>query len=226
LENPRKGRDSERFGLSLNYQLSSLNRVAPFSFVILPEAKNAHEIRHAPARDSVPLMSSQPPLLPEETLSRVLRLARFDGMGALILGGMFALFAAAARDFPFAAIGLLGSGAGAVELHGAALLRQGEPRGMRWLVASQPFLLTVILCYCALRLWFVEIPPIPESMQNLFAMSARQWGMSVEEYQRALNQITALAVACVATGFQGGMMIYYLRRRAPVYRALDASGEA
>ena len=37
----------------------------------------------------------QPPLLPEETLARVLRLARFDGMSVLVLGGMFALIAAA-----------------------------------------------------------------------------------------------------------------------------------
>ena len=164
----------------------------------------------------------QPPLLPEETLVRVLRLARFDGMGAMVLGGMFALFAGAARDFPFAAIGLLASGAGAIELHGAALLRQGDPRGMRWLVASQPFLLAVILCYCALRLWLIEIPPVPEAFQNLFAMSARQWGMTIEEYQQALNRLTALAVAIVAMGFQGGMMLYYLRRRTPVYQALVA----
>ena len=164
----------------------------------------------------------QPPLLPEETLVRVLRLARFDGMGAMVLGGMFALFAGAARDFPFAVIGLLASGAGAIELHGAALLRQGDPRGMRWLVASQPFLLAVILCYCALRLWLVEIPPVPEAFQNLFAMSARQWGMTIEEYQQALNRLTAVAVAIVATGFQGGMMLYYLRRRTPVYQALAA----
>jgi hypothetical protein len=164
----------------------------------------------------------QPPLLPEETFARVLRLARFDGMGALVLGGMFALFAAAARDFPFAAIGLLASGAGAIELHGVALLRQSDPRGMRWLVASQPFLLTVILCYCGLRVWLIDIPPVPESFQTLFAMSARQWGMSVEEYQHTLNQITALAVAIAAVGFQGGMMIYYLRRRESVYRALVA----
>jgi len=153
---------------------------------------------------------------------RVLRLARFDGMGALLLGGMFALIAASARDFPFAAIGLLASGAGAVELHGAALLRQGERRGMRWLVASQPYLLLVILSYCALRLWLVEIPPVPEAFQNLFAASARQWGMSIEQYQRVLNRITALAVAAVAVAFQGGMMLYYLRRRASVYRALAA----
>lgn len=164
----------------------------------------------------------QPPLLPEETFARVLRLARFDGMGAMALGGMFALFAATSRDFPFAAIGLLASGAGAVELHGAALLREGEPRGMRWLVASQPFLLLVILSYCALRMWLVEIPPVPEAFQAVFAASARQWNMSIEQYQHALNRITALAVAVVATAFQGGMMLYYLRRREPVYRALAA----
>ena len=163
----------------------------------------------------------QPPLLPEETLVRVLRLARFDGMGAMVLGGMFALVAASARDFPFAAIGLLASGAGAVELHGAALLRQGQPRGMGWLVASQPFLLLVILTYCAIRLWLVEIPPVPEAFEAVFAASARQWNLSVEQYQRALNRMTAFAVAAVAVGFQGGMMLYYLRRRDPVYRALS-----
>ena len=162
----------------------------------------------------------QPPLLPEETLARVLRLARFDGMSVLVLGGMFALIAAAAGDFPFAIIGLLASGAGAMELHGTALLRQREPRGMRWLLASQPFLFLVILTYCALRLWFVELPPVPEAFQGVFAASARQWNMTVEDYQRALNHITALAVATAAVGFQGGMTIYYLRRRKPVYRAL------
>ena len=93
---------------------------------------------------------------------------------------------------------------------------------MKWLVASQPYLLLVICCYCALRLWLIEIPPVPEAFQNLFAMSARQWGMSVQEYQRALNRITALAVATVAVGFQGSMMLYYLRRREAVYRALTA----
>jgi hypothetical protein len=164
----------------------------------------------------------QPPLLPEETLLRVLRLARFDGMGAMVLGGMFALFAATARDVPFATIGLLASGAGAVELHGTALLRQGEPRGMRWLIASQPLLLIVILSYCALRLWLVEIPPVPEAFETVFAASARQWNLSVEEYQRALNRITASAVALAAIAFQGGMTLYYLRRREPVYRALTA----
>lgn len=151
-----------------------------------------------------------------------MRLARFDGMGALVFGGMFALVAAASRDVPFAVIGLLGAGAGAVELHGAALLRQGEPRGMHWLVASQPYLLLVILSYCALRMWLMELPPVPEAFQGVFAASAQQWGLSVPEYQRALNRITVGAVAAVAVGFQGGMLLYYLRRRKPVAQALAA----
>jgi len=167
----------------------------------------------------------QPPLLPQETLVRVLRLARFDGTGSLVLGGMFALGAAAAHDIPFAAIGLLAAGAGAIELHGAALLRQGERRGMNWLVASQPFLLLVILTYCALRLWLVEIPPLPESLQGLFAVNAQQWGLSVRDYQHLLNRITMLAVATVALGFQGGMMIYYLQRRRSVAQALKNEAE-
>ena len=170
-------------------------------------------------------MTKIPPLLPSETFVRVLRLARFDGMGALVLGGLFAISAAAARHFPFAAIGLLAAGAGAVELHGAALLRQGEPRGVNWLVASQPFLLLVILSYCSLRLWFIAPEPLPESVQALVAASAAQWKMSVDDYILLLNRITAVAVAVVAVGFQGGMMWYYLQRRKPVQAAL-AVGDA
>jgi hypothetical protein len=164
----------------------------------------------------------QPPLLPQETFVRVLRLARFDGMGALVLGAIFALVAAAARAVPFAAIGLLAAGAGAVELHGVALLERGERRGMNWLVASQPYLLFVILSYCALRLWFIDIPPVPEAFQSVFAESARKVGMTVEEYQHTLNRIMALALATAAVGFQGGMLLYYLRRRRPVLQAIAA----
>ena len=170
-------------------------------------------------------MTKIPPLLPEVTLARVLRLAKFDGTSVLVLGGMFALMAAASGHFPLAVIGLLAAGAGAIELHGAALLRQSDERGMLWLVASQPFLLVVILSYCALRLWIIEIPPAPEQFQALFAAGASQWGMSMHDYLQTLNRMTASAVAIVAIGFQGGMTFYYLRRRAPVARALAVERE-
>lgn len=167
-----------------------------------------------------------PPLLPEETLMRVQRVARFDGMAALVLGAMFAISAAAAREVPFTVIGLLAAGGGAMELHGIALTERGDGRGMKWLVWSQPLLLTVIFSYCALRLWVVELPSIPEGFEDLFKASAEQWGMSVGEYQRVLNRITVGAVALVGAGFQGSMLVYYLRRRRAVIDALGAGDGA
>lgn len=166
-------------------------------------------------------MTSLPPLLPEETLARVLRIARFDGVGVLVLGGLFALMAAAARDIPFAAVGLLAAGAGAIELHGVALLREYEPRGMKWLVASQPFLLVVILSYCVLRLTYVELPAVPENLREMVDTSAAQLGMTVDQYFALVNRITACVVGFVALLYQGGMTIYYLRRRKAVRRALE-----
>ena len=162
-----------------------------------------------------------PPLLPEETLFRVLRLARFDGLGVLVLGTVFAVMAAGARDIPFALIGLLAAGAGAVELHGVSLLRAGDPRGMRWLIASQPFLLLVIWSYCGLRMTHFEIPELPEGMAELAAVSAAQWDMSVEQYFRTLNRITIAVLAIIALGYQGAMTVYYWRRCEPVSRALE-----
>jgi hypothetical protein len=162
-----------------------------------------------------------PPLLPEETLVRVMRLARLDGLSVLALGGVFALLAASSHEVPLAAIGLLAAGAGAIELHGASLLRGGEARGMNWLLASQPFLLLVLWAYCGLRVTQFELPELPEGAAELAAVSAAQWQLSVEEYLRRLNTITVGVVAVVGLAYQGGMTLYYWRRREAVARALD-----
>lgn len=162
----------------------------------------------------------QPPLLPLETLARVLRLARIDGMGVVVFAGLYALLAAASGDTTGAVIGLLGAGAGALELHGAGLLRHGESRGMSWLIASQPFLLAVIFAYCLYRWTHFVIPPLPDELRPMITLSAQQWGMSLEEYFQFVNRLTSLLLAIVSTVYQGGMTVYYLRRRHAVARAL------
>jgi len=168
----------------------------------------------------------QPPLLPAETLERVERLARFDGITLVILGSLFAITAASVRDVPFALIGLLAAGAGALELHGVGLLREGERRGMTWLVASQPMLLVVIWCYGALRLLFFEPPPLNEGMADIAKAGAAQWGMPVEEYFRRVNQIIVGTLSVIAVLYQGGMTLYYVRRRAAVAAALQLEDPA
>lgn len=162
----------------------------------------------------------QPPLLPEETLARVMRLAKLDGTSVVILGSVFALMAAARGETAFAIVGLLATGAGAFEIHGSGLLRRGKVSGMRWLLVSQPALYLVILGYCALRLMHFEMPPIPERFQEAFELSAQQVGLSVEDYMRTLNRVSVQILAIASTIYQGIMTFYYAKRRAAVEAAL------
>ncbi len=161
-----------------------------------------------------------PPLLPEETFARVVRMANFDGSSVLLLGGFFALLTALNGEKPFAIVGLLAAGAGAVELHGVSLLRAGDRRGMPWIIASQPLLLVVILGYCGLRFTHFELPDMPDSLRAMTAISAENLALSVDDYLRRINQLTLVVLALVAVVYQGGMALYYLRRREPVERAL------
>jgi hypothetical protein len=162
----------------------------------------------------------QPPLLPFETYRRVVRLGRMDGLSILLVAGAFALLQAVAGDVPGAIVGLLVAGAGAIELHGVGLLEEGEPRGMDWLISSQLFLLGALLGYCALRLTHVEIPPVPDALAPMIDTSAARLDMSREEYLRFIQRLGLQIVAAVSLFYQGGMAIYYFRRRETVRRAL------
>lgn len=168
-------------------------------------------------------MTRIPPLLPAEALSRVLRTAKVDGLCVVVLASLFALSSAAGGHLPFAAVGLFAAAAGSVELHGRGLLIRGDAAGMNWLVASQPFLLLVIYAYCLLRLQETQMPGVPDSVQAVLASSAAQFGMTAEQYLGKINRLTVQILSAVATICQGGMALYYWRRRAAVERAL---GEA
>ena len=161
-----------------------------------------------------------PPLLPEFVLHRILRVAQFDGMGVLAVAGFFALASAAAGDFPGAMIGLLVAAAGAIELHGAALLREGETRGMNWLVTSQIFLLAVVLGYCAMRLANVDLTLLREAMTSEMQTMLKQAGYTEEQFLRLVYRLTYQVFAGATVLYQGGMAIYYWRRRDAVIRAL------
>ncbi|MBL9201836.1 MAG: hypothetical protein JNL39_15100, partial [Opitutaceae bacterium] len=161
----------------------------------------------------------RPPLLPAEVLARVVRVARFDGLSVLVLAGTFALLKAIDQQAAFAVIGLAAAGAGALELHGVNQLGHADTRGVRWLLASQPILLAAVLAYCALRLKSPDVPPIPEALRSLVAFSAGQLGLSVEAYLRFVQQITISVLAIVSAAVQGGMFLYYWRRRSAIQQA-------
>jgi hypothetical protein len=169
----------------------------------------------------------KPPILPSETLRRVTRVARFDGLSVLIVAGGFALLSAASRDVSGAVIGLLVAAAGAIELHGATLLRSGRD-GMRWLVSSQLYLMAVILGYAGFRLLKPDVawmlPYVTGEAAEPILQAAQQQGMTVEQLLIGAMGMFYLLVAVLTLVYQGGMTVYYLRRRRAVEAALQEEG--
>jgi hypothetical protein len=174
--------------------------------------------------------SPQPPLTPEETLSRVLRAARLDGRSVLVVSGLFALISLVAGDIFGAVIGLLVCSAGAIELRGRAWLLAGETRGIRWLIGSQVWLLAVVLTYVLWQLRSYNpvlarqlILPIAHS--GVMQPMLEAMGMNDAELLRQLRSVylTAYMIAGVLSFcFQGGLALYYRNRRAAVTTALAA----
>lgn len=161
-----------------------------------------------------------PPPLPEEIFQRVLRLARFDGWSMLIVAALFALLAALSGDRIGAAVGVLIAGVGLLELHGVTLLRHSDPRGLRWLVGSQFALMACVLGYCALRLAYPELTHLRAAVTDEMKTQLEVIGWSVDQFLVLVYRLTYYAVALATVLYQGGMALYYLRRRAAVTLAL------
>jgi len=163
----------------------------------------------------------KPPPLPSEVLHRVLRVARFDGASVLLLAGAFALVSAASHDVIGAAIGLAVAAAGAIELHGVGLLRGGRADGLRWLVSSQLYLMSVMLGYVAFRLSHLDITDLRWTVTPELAEQVRQLNMTVDEFLFLSLRGLFLTVGAVTILYQSGMIVYYLRRRAAVEIAVQ-----
>jgi hypothetical protein len=174
----------------------------------------------------------KPPPLPSEVLRRVLRVARIDGVSVLGFAGACALVSASIRDVTGAVIGLVVAGAGAIELHGAALLRVGSFKGMRWLVSSQAYLMSAILGYAALKLQHPDLALMRRFMAHYSAAAGQDamdqfnaqlqaQGVTMDQALVGFLTLVYLALAFVTLVYQGGMIVYYMRRREAVAIALE-----
>jgi len=174
----------------------------------------------------------KPPPLPSEVLRRLLRVARFDGISVLGFAGACALVSASVRDVTGAVVGLIVAGAGAIELHGATLLRMGSFRGMRWLVSSQAYLMSAILGYVALKLQHPDLALMRRFMAHYSAAAGQdavdQFNAQLQEQGLTMDQallgfltFVYLALAAATLLYQGGMIFYYMRRRDSVAAALE-----
>ena len=162
----------------------------------------------------------KPPLLPEETLRRMLRLAWFDGLSVAVISGIFALVSVAMADRVGAVVGLLVACAGVIELRGVSLLKAREPRGINWLVGSQFFLLVTVIGYCGVRLANVDLTLLRAVVNDDMKATLEAAGYTADEFLGLAYRLAYRAVAATTLLYQGGMIVYYLRRRKAVIVAL------
>jgi hypothetical protein len=174
------------------------------------------------------MSTRQPPLTAENTLRRVLQLARLDGMSVLVVSGLFTAWSLFEGDFSEAGVGLLVCAAGTITLRGRALLLAGHPRGVNWLIAGQVWLLAVAQVYFLWRL----LSDDPELIrQYALPVLHSPWvepilagaGLGEDELLRDLHSIhttSYLIAGVLVLVFQGGLALRYRRNRAAITAAL------
>ncbi len=166
-------------------------------------------------------MRKQPPLLPAETLRRVLRVAQANGTSVLLVAGIVALLAAASQAPLDTGIGLLVSLAGAMELHGAAQLHRADGRGIKWLCLSQVLLLAVVLGYIGFRLRHPDLAALDRMVNDdWLRLNAAAAHLPVGEYKQQLYSLFYLLAGVGTLGYQGTMLWYYGSRSQTLRSAL------
>ncbi len=169
----------------------------------------------------------RPPPLPEETFARVLRLASFDGRVLVALAGTFAIFSAIDHQAAPTVAAVLAVGMGLTELHGTNRLRAGFIDGINWIVGSQVGLMLTLFLYAGWRIAEFDVQAfintLPPDVLATMEAQLRSQGVSVDELPKHLLVLNILLfglLAVVAFFYQGGMALYYRRKRAAIATVL------
>lgn len=141
-----------------------------------------------------------------------------------MLAGLFSLLAAYQRDGIGAVAGCLAAAVGVIELNGVNRLRQASVSGLSWIIGSQIALLLTVLAYAILRATTFD----PDTVARLITTETRaefaELGLREDQILPMLEKSYVgvyVTVALVSVVYQGGMALYYHRRRDAVRRALE-----
>jgi hypothetical protein len=181
---------------------------------------------YAARREFCATMKPEPS--PADTLRRVIKVARFNGMIAVLpVASLCALVALVMGDLIGAIVGLLVAAAGWIEWHGAKLLQRGQARGIDWLVRSQLYLLSIILLYVMRQMLSYD----PEYVRSLITPEMNQMfqsaGLNVQQVMpmvRTFFYTMYGSFALIALFYQGGLALYYKRRATKIRTALGKGG--
>jgi len=146
-------------------------------------------------------------------LARAASLGRKHGMSLALFGALTLALSALGPDYVGLSIGAVVLATGLVEWRVAPRLVHADASAPRILARSECTLLAAIVVYCLLQLTTAR-----SSGEEL----ARQvggtgdLGIDVAEMAESFTLLVYVTVMAVALAYQGGMALYYLRRRAMI----------
>ena len=163
---------------------------------------------------------------PESTLKTVRRFSRVNGWSVAVIAGLGTLISLLFGDLVGVSLGLLATSAGAMEIHGQRCLGRRDPDGMKWLVRSQLWLLSVVLVYATSRLASFDSDTALSNLTPDMAVALKEAGIDTADVLPLVKLAffgfygTVILVTCV---YQGGLAIYYRSRVDRVTQALAAA---
>lgn len=174
------------------------------------------------------MTKSEPPVLPEKRLEKVLGVARTDALGVLIVAGASLLLSVGAEEWIMATFSALACVAGAMEWHGQAQLREGNIGGLHWLLGAQGCLYTVIAGYALWQMQYFDGSQFwaqaPAWVRNIFNGAMLNSGLDPDsdraKYLYYLNVQSCVMLVFVSTLYQGGLSWWYRRQRDAIAAAL------
>jgi hypothetical protein len=162
---------------------------------------------------------------PREILRRVLRLSFLNGWSVALTAGFCGLLSLAFGGVMGGGIGLLVAAGGVGEILGRRRLTRHDPDGVDWLVKSQLFVLGVVWAYAISRLMSFDselaASNLTPDMKALLDQAGFDLNLLLPWVRLVFHAIYA-TVILVTLIYQGGLALYYHRRRAAIREALTA----
>lgn len=170
-------------------------------------------------------MTLPEPKFQEKALKRVVAVSRVNGWSIFVVAVLGTLLALLLGDLVSVFVGALVAAAGGMEIRGNKRLRRRDPDGMKLLVRSQLFLMSVILVYCATRLGSFDAETVMAGVTPDMEAILKDAGIERADILSPVRSVfyaiyLTLAVTCLI--YQGGMALYYRARTNRVRESLSA----
>ncbi len=150
----------------------------------------------------------------QRPLARAAKIAHANGSGLVVFGGLTIFVALFGPDYVALLLGAAVTGVGIVERRAGARLRQADPAAPRRLAVNELCLLGAIVVYGVLKLTLLR----PDGAELERAIGDSLPGMDVKGIMDSTVTAFYGLMLAIAVGYQGGLAIYFSRKKEAVAR--------